>query len=568
MSSAITLIDDGSSRVNPDLIESSTMYYALTEPKYLTKEVFKTYTNTEPSFKDLGVVVYLRTYSRFIPDLFKLDYKLAKDFNLHRRERWCETVLRVVEYSLSLDTVSTFEDKCVEATKLYDHIYNLRIFPSGRTLWIGGTESVKKDASANFNCSFTALESIIDYADAFYLLMIGAGVGFSIEKKYTSKLPRLNTLADTNVVLNPINTLPKEERKEDTSISIYATTVLSDDYILTDSTTFIDMESGTEYLAGGLKLDSDRKYEINIEIGDSKTGWVLGFAAFLTALSYKNIIDVTVDFDNVRSQGEILKTFGGRSSGPEPLRGLFKKTWWLSNYYEGDFTIEGSLFALDLITCIASIVACGGVRRSSLIALGDSDNQDFIDCKKGLFSYDNQEQVTKLESELAEYGYDMWEVGIPLAQAIIQQIDSLDSKYRYRQTRTMSNNSLNCWDKLSLDEIYNMFEGVKVNGEPAVISSDIAVERKNTFSTRPTEEINKYPHSGVNPCCFTGDTYVMTKKGHYQIEGILDTNVEIWNGDNWETTQFTATRYDEPVFTITLHNGQTITATAYHRFLV
>ena len=53
---------------------------------------------------------------------------------LNRREFWWETVRRAVEYNCSL-APTTRE----EAEKLYDNIFHLRQFLSGRTLWVGAT---------------------------------------------------------------------------------------------------------------------------------------------------------------------------------------------------------------------------------------------------------------------------------------------------------------------------------------------------------------------------------------------------------------------------------------------
>ena len=86
--------------------------------KLLSDEFLSKYKHTKPPFTPLGEFVYYRTYSRWIPEL-------------KRREYWWETVQRVVEYNCSLLPTST-----QEAEELYDNIFNLRQFPSGRSLWI------------------------------------------------------------------------------------------------------------------------------------------------------------------------------------------------------------------------------------------------------------------------------------------------------------------------------------------------------------------------------------------------------------------------------------------------
>jgi hypothetical protein len=50
--------------------------------------------------------------------------------------------------------------------------------PAGRTLWLGGTEIVKRREASNFNCAFLEVRTVHDLVDAFWLLLQGCGVGF------------------------------------------------------------------------------------------------------------------------------------------------------------------------------------------------------------------------------------------------------------------------------------------------------------------------------------------------------------------------------------------------------
>ena len=94
----------------------------------LTNEFLRPYKEKANPFPNpLGEFVYYRTYSRY----------LAEE---GRREKWWETVRRVVEYNCSLDPNVTSR----EAEKMFDFIYNLKLFPSGRTLWVGGEEVSKQ----------------------------------------------------------------------------------------------------------------------------------------------------------------------------------------------------------------------------------------------------------------------------------------------------------------------------------------------------------------------------------------------------------------------------------------
>ncbi len=69
-----------------------------------------------------------------------------------------------------------------EAEKLYDNIYHMRQFLSGRTLWVGGTPVADQYPMANYNCAFTVIDNFSAYHDLFYLLMVGSGVGVRVLK--------------------------------------------------------------------------------------------------------------------------------------------------------------------------------------------------------------------------------------------------------------------------------------------------------------------------------------------------------------------------------------------------
>ncbi len=94
-------------------------YFDILKPSLLGWDFIEPYSKKEPNFGPIGLITYLRTYSRFIPEL-------------GRREHWWETVLRVVEYSLSLDTVTPFPEKKEEAKVLYDYMYEMKVFPAGK----------------------------------------------------------------------------------------------------------------------------------------------------------------------------------------------------------------------------------------------------------------------------------------------------------------------------------------------------------------------------------------------------------------------------------------------------
>ncbi len=170
-----------------------------------------------------------------------------------------------------------------------------------------------------YNCSYVAPTNFQDVGEILYLLCCGCGVGFSVESQNVQQFP---------VVEIQRGNKPKN-------------------YVIEDS-----KEGWADALVHGLKT------------------WFSGH-------------DVTFDYSKIRPAGARLKTMGGRSSGPEPLRRLlaFTRNIVVSN--------QGSRLAPidwhDIMTMIGEIVVAGGVRRSAEISLSDLNDRQLRKAKEGHF---------------------------------------------------------------------------------------------------------------------------------------------------------------------------------------
>jgi hypothetical protein len=216
-----------------------------------------------------------------------------------RRETWKETCRRAVEYNVGLGVKHTemigypvdYEKHRKEAEELFDSMFNLRQFLSGRTLWVGGAENgvADKYPLANFNCSFVNIRSWDDLGDLFYLLLVGTGVGFKSTKEFAANLPPIRT-----------NVAVKHE-------------LYTHRYPLTK-----EPNTSLHIIDGG--------YKAVIHVGDSKEGWVESLRTFfrlLTDAQYESVKSISIYYDYVRPKGARLNTFGGTASGHEPLREMF-----------------------------------------------------------------------------------------------------------------------------------------------------------------------------------------------------------------------------------------------------
>lgn len=200
-----------------------------------------------------------------------------------------------------------------------DHLKDFQVMGSMRTLWTAGP-ALDVENAAGFNCGYTPIESTHDLATLMYLLMNGIGVGISVEGRYIQQLPKL-----------PI----------------------------------------------GLGTCT-----IPIVFEDSKKGWAEGYHKFLRSIFEEAMIP-QYDLSKIRPKGSPLKTFGGRASGPGPLKDLLDFTTDLVIKARGRRLLSDEI--ADLCCKISQIVVVGGTRRSAIIILSDPWDTRMARYKTGTF---------------------------------------------------------------------------------------------------------------------------------------------------------------------------------------
>ena len=71
-------------------------------------------------------------------------------------ETWPQTVSRVIRHQAWLweraKGMNLSNAELAELAELHDLILQRKVFPSGRSLWLGGTEIARTRESCNFNC--------------------------------------------------------------------------------------------------------------------------------------------------------------------------------------------------------------------------------------------------------------------------------------------------------------------------------------------------------------------------------------------------------------------------------
>ncbi len=383
--------------------------------RLLDEDFLAGYKHSVNNMNPLGEFVYYRTYSRWMPDE-------------KRREYWWETVRRAVEYNCGLvDGVSE-----QEAEKLYDNIYKLKQFLSGRTLWLGGTEIANSYGTGNYNCAFCIIDDFEKISELFYLLMIGTGVGFRALKSDVEKMPPVRT--NVRVVHEYYNPLLPSERQDNTSL------LFKDD-------------------------------EVKIIVGDSKEGWTQALDFFFTILNshrYQNIRTIIMNYDNVRAKGERLKRFGGTASGHESLKIMFEKiTTVIQNLGKEERVSTGHtgknrcklrpIHCLDICNIIGENVVVGGVRRTAEVGIIDPNDEESIRAKSGLYYLNERKEW--VENKAISH-------------------------------RKMSNNSIFYEAKPTREQLIWQLNQMRQSGEPGFINAEAGRKRRSDFQgVNPCAEI-------------------------------------------------------------------------------
>jgi intein/homing endonuclease len=310
------------------------------------------------------------------------------------------------------------------------------------------------------NCSYIAVNDPRAFDEAMYLSMCGTGVGFSVERQYTNLLP---TIAEK---FYPVETC--------------------------------------------------------IKVRDSKIGWSNAFRQLISLL-YSGSVP-TWDLSAVRPAGSVLKTMGGRASGPEPLERLFKFTVGL--FKEAAGRRLSSLECHDLMCMVGDVVVVGGVRRSAMLSLSNLSDDRMRGAKTG---------------EWYKPSATPW--------------------------RRLANNSVAYTEKpepeIFIKEFLTLIESK--SGERGIFNRVAAINSAKRTGRRKWEGIE----FGTNPC-LTKTVWITTANGPNQVGNLLGKKfTAVVDGEEHESTEdgffFTGVK---PVYQLVTTHGYLLEATGDHLVLV
>ena len=118
--------------------------------------------------------------------------------------------------------------------------------------------------------------------------------------------------------------------------------------------------------------------------------------------------DVKFDYSQIRPAGAPLRIKGGRASGPAPLKRMLEFVRNLLLLREGGFLQP--IDAHDIMCIIGGAAVSGGVRRTAMIALFDSDDHEMLHCKSGNNLVGNEHRWNANNSAVWTRSYSQTEI--------------------------------------------------------------------------------------------------------------------------------------------------------------
>jgi ribonucleoside-triphosphate reductase len=267
-------------------------------------------------------------------------YNRPKDDLGETFESWDETVGRVIGHQKwlwerSKGSALTAPEQA-ELDTLQTLMLQRKVSMSGRTLWLGGTDVAKKREASQFNCSFTAVETVQDVVDVLWLLMQGCGVGFS---------PVVGQLTGFRKPIENLRVIRSSRTEKG------------------------GRETNTESYADGVWT---------ISVGDSAEAWAKSIGKML-AHPYP-AKELVLDFSEIRPAGDRLKGYGWISSGDESIAKAYEAIFGILNRRAGSLLTRIDI--LDIVNWLGTILSS---RRSAEIALfeyGADEWEEFAVAKR------------------------------------------------------------------------------------------------------------------------------------------------------------------------------------------
>lgn len=231
-----------------------------------------------------------------------------------KKETWQEAVNRVMDMHLKRYSGRLKPEDEAEFSKMFAHAYSLyseqRVLGAQRALQYGGELMLEKHARF-YNCSSTYVDRVRVFEEIMYLLLCGAGTGYSVQHVHTDRLP-----------------VPKG-------------------------------------------FDNSKQAE-KFVIPDTIEGWAEAVGKMMTAYYYGGA-DIEFDYSAIRPKGAYIRG-GFKAPGPEPLRQAIEKCHHIITRIKGRKLRPFELHYLICI-CANSVVTGGVRRSAMISIFDADDDE-------------------------------------------------------------------------------------------------------------------------------------------------------------------------------------------------
>lgn len=473
-----------------------------------------------PESAPAGLPVFFRTYSR-------------RSFS-GERETWDQVCDRTLQGLIEQGLLNSEEAALIDRMQR-----QMKSLPSGRWLWVGGTEWIEKpeNFSGAYNCTSTNVVDWRAFGLMMDLAMMGCGTGAVLEPKYINQLPEIRNRLNVTVQ-GEIGTTPAALRREQTEINI----------------------------------ESD---SVTIHVGDSRGGWVKSYQTLLELSSderFSGEVKVLIDLSDVRGVGELLKGFGGVAN-PVKLPELYERCASILNKANGRQL--NSVECCLLIDAAAVVVVAGNVRRSAGMRQGDSNDELFANAKANLWQQDEngnwridpERDALRMANHTRVFHRQPTEE--ECITAVRQQYYSGEGAIQYAPEAIARANA----DILHTPELKQDFLKVYALSQNEAIrwlqhyypeiSDEETEHRLSRYALNPCGEI-----TGANFHCVSGDTLLITRDSIRKIKDAVGEEIEIWNGSRWSKVIPFQTNTGQKLYRVRFGDGSYLDVTEYHRFFV
>lgn len=442
---------------------------------------------------------------------FTFAAKYAKyDEKRGRREVWEETVNRLEKMHLKKFSHLPDSDK-LEIKWAFDLVRSKRVAPSMRSLQFGG-KAIEAHNARMFNCSVSHIASLRSFAESFYMLLAGCGMGFGLSEKFLRHLPDLVSSNDkTGCILT---------------------------YTVQD----------------------------NIE------GWSDSVEALLMAY-FRNTPftgrKIVFDYSRIRPEGTPLKTGGGKAPGYKGLKAAHIKIKELLDYIieHKEQPRLKTINAYDILMHCADAVLSGGIRRSACAVIFDINDSDMMNAKT-FFEVQKAKRFVKDEDTGMYHGkvvvnkktYDVEVFENDYTQIVKNKKISW---YYIEPQRARSNNSTILFrDKVSLEQFENIVDLTQQFGEPGFVFAD---------SSTPDILFNPCVTGDTLVSTTVGDIQIKDLVCRFKSGETfyaLSYNIPTGAVEEKRITMADKTRENAEILEITTETGETLKLTPDHKVLV